>query len=284
MINDTLMDAVARFTGADVDAFRREWNAQLPDDEPSEKQDGLSDDANAKLLQGGISARVLIKYVDTTKKAVEREVVLRRAIKSKSDVFIDVFCLDIQAPRLIKLQDIIQIVDIKTKTFYADPVRFLDGVLGLDILPKNAEKKPQYVATNTQPSSLLQGELKTAINLTRYEITALLFFAGVDEERHPAELKTIVEYVHSRCPNLTFKDSDLLNYLNMIYPDNQSFYYALERILGQETWIVRMFVEKLMALIKADGKVDEREKLFLADFLRVLEEEGFQLNFDAMTV
>ena len=65
----------------------------------------------------------------------------------------------------------------------------------------------------------------------------------------------------------------------MNYPDTQSFYFSLERIVGNEGWIVKMFLEKLMALIVADGRIDDKEKLFLADFLRVLEEEGFELKF-----
>ena len=40
-----------------------------------------------------------------------------------------------------------------------------------------------------------------------------------------------------------------------------------------------MFLEKLLELVVADGKKDEQEKLFLADFFKILEEEGFELNF-----
>lgn len=273
--DEMLMDAVAKFTDADVDAFRREWNARGVQAETQEKQkifdEALKKTSSKNLILGGISARVLMKYYSLSGELKERQVVLRRIFKNKSEIFIDAFCLDINEPRLIKLKNVLQVVDINTKTLYANPENFFEDVLGIDL--KEKEK------THLEASSLSKGELKTAINLTRYEITALLFIAGVDNQRDDEELKTIVDYVHTRCPNLTFNDKDLMDYLHLYYPDSQSFYFALERILGQEGWIVKMFIEKLKSLIVADGKVHEKEKLFFADFLAVLEEEGFILNF-----
>ena len=49
-------------------------------------------------------------------------------------------------------------------------------------------------------------------------------------------------------------------------------------IVDKEGWVVKMFLEKMLELIVADGIQTEKEKLFIADFLRILEEEGFELN------
>ena len=280
--DEMLMEAVARFTDDDVDAFRREWNSQGAHAESQEKQKVLDEtlkktSAN-NLLLAGLSVRVLLKYASLSGEVKERQVVLRRIFKNRDEIFIDALCLDINEPRLIKFKSIVHIIDVNTKTFYPNPENFFEKVLGIDLdESKKPVKKKEVKALDK--SSLLNGELKTAINLTRYEITALLFVAGIDGHRDASEFRTILDYVHKRCANLTFNDLDLLNYMRLYYPDGQSFYYALERILGQEGWVVKMFVEKLMSLITADGKVHEKEKLFLADFLAVLDEEGFILNF-----
>ena len=281
---NSLLDAVARFTNTDVDDFRREWNAQIDGKaETEEKQKAFEKEQKKltgnNLLVGGVSTRVKMKYTSLSGELKEREVVIRRVFKSGKDFLIDALCLDINAPRLIKMSNILQLVDIQTKTLYTKSEVFFDEVLGVELneKPKQVQIQPQNEYRFN--SSLKNGELKTALDMTRHEITALLFVSGLDGDKDIRELQKVVEYVHRRCPNLSFDDAQLLHYLQINYPDTQSFYFSLERILGKEGWIVKMFLEKLLELVVADGKKDEREKLFLADFFKILQEEGFELNF-----
>ena len=282
---NSLIDAVVRFTNSDVDEFRRQWNAQIDTTAETAQKQAVFEAEQKKvqgknLLAGGISCRVKIKYTSLSGELKDREVVIRRVFKSGSEILIDALCLDINAPRLIKMDNIVQLTDIQNKTLYTKPELFFDEVLGIEVNQKqekaqNNNSAPQYQFN----SSLKNGELKTAIDMTRHEITALLFVSGIDGAKDISELKKVIEYVHRRCPNLNFDDAQLMHYLQINYPDTQSFYFALERILGKEGWIVKMFLEKLLELVVADGKKDDREKLFLADFFKILEEEGFELNF-----
>ena len=285
--NEILMNAVARFIDKDVEAFRREWNGRDTQQETAEIVSQSTMQMQKSTEQGGFSVRVLMKYTSVSGEIIERQVVLRRTFKSKNDMFVDALCLDTNRPCLVSLSNIIQIIDVKTKTLYSNPQYFFENVLGLDLSSYSTDNQKMVQSVQSVPqqaspvgqSSLANGELKTAIELTRYEVTGLLFVSGIDGDRDVRELKTVVDYVHSRCPNLNFNDADLMKYLQMFYPDNQSFYFALERIVGQEGWVVRMFVEKLIELVKADGRVDSRESLFLSDFLHALKEEGFDLDF-----
>ncbi len=285
--SNNLIDAVTRFTNADVDAFRRQWNAQIDEKQENPQKQAVFEKTqkyvqNKNLLAGGISVKVQMKYTSLSGDVKERFVVIRRVFKAGKDVLVDAFCLDINAPRLIKMKNILQIVDLQNRTLYSRPEIFFAEVLGIE-LPKTVTKEPVKQVPTTPAysfnSSLKNGELKTAIDRTRHEITALLFISAMDGHRHDEELKKVLEYVRKRCPDMSFNDADLMHYLQMNYPDAQSFYFSLERILGKEGWVVKMFLEKLMELIVADGHTDEKEKLFLADFLRILEEEGFELNF-----
>lgn len=277
----SLLDAVARFTNADVDVFRREWNSQIDGKAETAEKQALFEKSRKQVLSknlvaGGISVNVFMKYTSLSGEEKERNVVIRRVFKCGRGFLVDVFCLDLKVPRLIKMQNISRIIDPRTNNSY-DYKTFFRDILGLDIDYHTSVEKTEK--KTEAKSSLKNGELKTAINMTRHEITALLYMSSVDGDRDERELKKIVEYVHARCPNLTFDDEGLMQYLRMNYPDTQSFYFSLERIIGNEGWIVKMFLEKMMALIVADGRIDEKEELFLADFLRVLEEEGFVLKF-----
>ena len=268
--DNSLVDAVVRFTNADVDEFRRQWNSQIDDKAETPEKQAAFEDARKQLqpknlLVGGVSSEVRLKYNSLSGELKERDVVIRRVFKNKTEILVDAFCIDINAPRIIKMRNILQLIDIQTKTLYTKPELFFDEVLGIDISEKKPLKETQ-AQVQTQPSqyafnsSLKNGEFKTALDMTRHEITALLFVAGLDGNKDIRELQKVVEYVHKRCPNLTFDDAQLLHYLQINYPDTQSFYFSLERILGKEGWVVKMFLEKLLELVVADGKKDDKEK------------------------
>ena len=287
-INNTLIDAVARFTDTDVDKFRNEWNSQIDSNETNtEKQEAFNKAkktvTNKNLLVGGLSSKATINYISLSGEEKERNIIIRRIFKSGKNFMIDALCLDINAPRLIKSQNIQKLIDIQSNKTYTDILSFFDEVLEMDVPgDKNAKQEDTHsknVSEYSFNSSLKHGELKTAINRTRHEITALLFVSCLDGEKHIDEMQKVVDYVRWRCPDLTIDNQELMHYLENNCPDVQSFYFSLERILGKEGWIVKMFLEKLMELIVSDGNTADKEKLFLADFIRILEEEGFVLNF-----
>ena len=130
---NALIDAVMRFTNSDIDEFRRQWNSQIDGvAETAEKQvafDAARKNISQKnLLAGGISAKVRIKYISLSGESKERDVVIRRVFKKSSEVLIDALCLDINAPRLIKMKNILQLIDVQTKTLYTKPDLFFEEV------------------------------------------------------------------------------------------------------------------------------------------------------------
>ena len=173
-----------------------------------------------------------------------------------------------------------KIKDKKSGQEFTNSAKFFEDILGVDMV-----EKPQKgfdlnsIQTPLQASSSSNGELKTAIARTRNEITALMFISGVDGSRDHVEFEQIAQYVHRRCPDLVFKDEDLYQYLNMLYPDQESFYQSMERILGSEGWVVKLFLEHMIHLISSDGKIDEKERIFLAEVMTILKNEGFVIKF-----
>ncbi|MBE6449142.1 MAG: hypothetical protein E7013_00370 [Alphaproteobacteria bacterium] len=289
-VSNELMDAVARFTDADVNAFRKEWNSQAVEKVESPQKQAIFEKVQKKLsgknlIEGGLSVQVFVKYTSLSGELKQREIIIRRVFKTGKEILIDALCLDINSPRIIKLKNILQLVDIQTKTLYVHPEQFFEDVLGISLFQEKKEeqsiqkenKMPNMVSSFSK--SLKNGQLKTALDRTRHEITVLSFISDMDGTRDTRELVKIIEYVHKRCPDLDFDDADLMHYLQINRLDVQSFYFSLERILGKEGWVVKMFLEKMLELIVADGIQTEKEKLFIADFLRILEEEGFELNF-----
>ena len=271
---DTLLKAIAHLTGENIQDLEKAH--QQPVANPEVRKHLQS----KNVLASGISVLAEVDYTSLSGNAQHRDVVIRRVMKSGKDIFIDAFCLGIKAPRLIKMASIQKIKDKKSGQEFTNPAEFFENVLGVDMA-----EKPQKgfdlnsIQTPLQASNSSRGELKTAIARTRNEITALMFISGVDGNRDHIEFEQIAQYVHRRCPDLVFKDEDLYQYLNMLYPDQESFYQSMERILGNEGWVVKLFLEHMIHLISSDGKIDEKERIFLAEVMTILKNEGFVIKF-----
>ena len=86
-VNETLIDAVTRFTNTDVDDFRREWNAQLQGKAETPEKQAIFEKNQKKvqsknLLAGGISVNVIMKYISLSGEQKQRDVVIRRVFKN----------------------------------------------------------------------------------------------------------------------------------------------------------------------------------------------------------
>ena len=267
-----LLETIARFTGEDVTAFRQSLDTSKP-----KAQEVAQHLKSQNVLATGISVAAEIEYNSLSGHHQDRHVIIRRVLKSNNEFFVDAFCQEIKAPRLIKLSSILKITD-KTGKVYENAFDFFENVLGIK-LQKSTETIPSSAPQYQLSSSMEKGEMKTAIDRTRNELTALLFVAAMDGHKDRVEYDKMAQYVHKRCPDLTFNNDDLIQYLTLINPDTQSFYLSLEKILGMDGWVVKMFLEALMTMIMSDGEVHEKEKLFLAELFRILEEEGFKIEF-----
>ncbi len=264
----SLLEAIAHLTGENLTLLEK--NRSQPIKNPEVRKHLQS----KNILASGISILVEVDYTSLSGKSQLRDIIIRRVIKSGKDFFIDAFCLAIQAPRLIKIDSIKRIKNKKTNQEYMSPKAFFEEVLGIEF---NKDQTLNNIHSSLQTAP--QGELKTAINRSRSEITALMFISGIDGSREHAEFEQIAQYVHRRCPDLVFKDEDLYRYLNILYPDRESFYQSMESILRKDAWIIKLFLEHMIHLITSDGKIDTKERVFLAEIITILKNEGFIINF-----
>ena len=289
-----LRTAIASLTGT---------NTMFEPPKPVEETGKVANAMNSKtVLAKGVSALVQMEYTSLSGNHKDREVVIRRVVKGRSGTFLDVFCLDIQEPRLVKIQSVSKIYDINTDEEHTDVVAYLRDFLGIEVPTRAKEETPEPIVQQekvaptpvssfsvpapapkampkqTVPTDPLSG-LKEAVALTRHELTAMVFMSAVDGERDTSEYDEIIKYVHTRCPHLSFSDELLVNYLNRLYPDEESFYQAFEVIIEKEGSVLSLFLETLIHLVYADGVIDENERNFLESIFAILSMEGYNIQY-----
>lgn len=225
---------------------------------------------SGNIIADAISVKAEIQYTSLSGKDKQREVIIRRLLRSGSHLFMDALCVEINEPRLIKVDQISRIEDKGTHRVYTDPLVFIEQRLKIRL----------ESATQPTAAESLNDELMTAIHLARAEITALMFFARADRKLLPEEVDTVIDYVHHRCQHLTFQDKDLRSYLMGLTPDPASFNAAIHAIVKQDSWILQMFIESMMSLIAKDLTITPEESELAQQVIALAEKEGYEIEYE----
>jgi len=226
---------------------------------------------NSKEAGTGISLLVSMTYQSLSGNMRSRDILIRRIIQAKGDYYIDGVAMDKYAPRLIKFSHIRGIRDVSSGKVYYNPYEFAQNRLGVKVtLPQVEEKQPEPLSP--------PNDFTKVIERTGHEMTALMYLVAIDGQRDKTEREKVFEYVKSRTTDLKYDDRELSDYLISLAPDKECFEAALSKALTQDQTVVQGFVEAILDVIMADGKVDPRERDFLINILDLLEKEGYDIS------
>ncbi len=220
------------------------------------------EEAPDETVATALSVAVGIIYWDDMDRLVDRVVTIRRLFRRQGDILIDAFCHDLSAPRLIFFSRVVRLYDLKTFRTYEDPREFL----------------LYSVAGVSRGDGRSEDAFVTALSEVRYDLAALAFVARADSEKSDAENRLIFEYVKERCAHIPFDEKEMFSYISMLYPDEQSFYEAVDVIVKQSHNVLYPFVETFLQLILSDGVIHDNERELLAELLYILRSEGIELN------
>ena len=219
---------------------------------------------NSHETRVGVSMLVGITYKSNDGSVKERDFLIRRVIHNKNDMYIDGMAVDVKAPRLIKVSQILKIDDVGTGRKYDNPYKFLQDKLGIGIAD---EILPEQLPTFAK-----------VIERMHNEITVLMYVVAIDGIREKSERSVVAEYVRSQTTDLTYSDTELDDYLISIAPDATSAGMAFQRVLAKDKTVLQSFIEALINVIMANGTADEKERIFLAKVLDLLESKGFRFD------
>ncbi|MBO7244141.1 MAG: TerB family tellurite resistance protein [Alphaproteobacteria bacterium] len=228
---------------------------------PKKIQEAVNSASEAK---SGIAVKACISYESMSSNVKKRTFLIRRVIKNKSEYFIDGIALDINAPRVIKVNQISCIEDLSTKTLYSDPYMYLQNVLGIEV-------DDAYLP---EPMS----DFAKAINETGSEATVLMYLVSIDNKRTAKERLAVLKYLRSRLPHLNYDDEQMNDYLISLAPDDESFSMAFHRCLKKGKLVIEPLIQAVLNVITADGVVHEKERAFLAKLIDWLKQDGYEID------
>lgn len=213
-----------------------------------------------------VSLLVGMTYQSLSENIKNRDILIRRILKSKGEYYIEGVAMDIRAPRLIKVSHIKEIRDAVSGRVYQNPFEFLSGKFGI-----TDDKK-------STPASQPQSDFSKVVERTGHEMTVLMYLIAIDGSRDKRERDKAFAYIKSRTTDLNYDENELMDYLISLAPDEECFRIALEKILKLDVGIVQKLLETILDIIMADGKIDKRERVFLSLLMGTLEQEGYDIS------
>ncbi len=218
----------------------------------------------------GVSLLATMSYKSLSGNQKNRDILIRRVIHTKGDLYIDGLAMDIQAPRLIKASHITEIKDIGSGRIYTNPYEFIQQRLGVTVAGKTENSAAAEVPA--------QDDFARVVERVGAEVTVLMYLVAIDNVRQKSERQKVIEYVQSRTGDLHYDVQELNEYLISLAPDEESFSLALAQALNREKPVVQALVETMVKIILSDNHVDERERSFLIRMMDLLESEGYVFN------
>lgn len=252
--------------------------ADYAGDFPQERQENsdLSDEienagilfapVNAGMPDGTIATALSVAvgfiYWDEDGQLVDRIITIRRLFARGGDILIDAFCHDVSAPRLIPFSKGVRLYQLRTMAACENPREFL----------------LYHVAGLSGDNQADSAGFARVLSVVRYDLAALAFAAGSDFNKSGEENELMLSYVSQRCPTIDFDENEMLDYISMLVPDEQSFFEAIEIVAGQPQDIVFLFVHTFLQMMLSDGVLHENERELLAELLYLLQLKGIELN------
>lgn len=250
----------------DVGAFDREERKISDLSAEIEKAALLFAPLDAGMPDGTIATALSVAvgfiYWDEDGQMVDRIITIRRLFARGGDILIDAFCHDVSAPRLIPFSKGIRLYRLQTMAACEDPREFL----------------LYHVAGLNAGEHFTGAGFAQALSVVRYELAALAFAAGSDSDKSGDEKELMLSYVLQRCPTIDFDENEMLDYISMLVPDEQSFFEAIEIVVKQPRDTVYLFVHTFLQMMLSDGVLHENERELLAELLYLLRLEGIELN------
>lgn len=201
-------------------------------------------------------------YWDEDGQMIDRIITVRRLFARGGDILIDAFCHDVSAPRLIPFSKGIRLYQLQTMTACENPREFL----------------LYHVAGLIGGSHFDSAGFAQALSVVRYDLAALAFVAKADFNKSDEEKELMLSYILQRCPTIDFDEKEMLDYISMLVPDEQSFFEAIEIVVKQPHDIVFLFVHTFLQMLLSDGVLHENERDLLAELLYLLQLEGVELH------
>jgi hypothetical protein len=204
------------------------------------------------------SGLVAIRYVDANGNRATRRITVRRVWELGDRLVIDAYCHEREAARHFDAAHIEELIDLSTGETFDDAPWFLRHHVALDPAVGGAK----VAAT------------RRAIDRVHPDLAILAFLAACDGSFDASERDAILQTPAGRCGDLDYDRARIVGYVARLHPDGDSFFAAIQALSTRADADLAALARRAIAIVEADGVIDDAEARFIATMRAALAEHG----------
>ncbi len=201
-------------------------------------------------------------------KLYAENVAIRNIWEKDRNIFLDIYFHRLQKSFIFDSSFIRGIFDVTREKHYTDIHKFVaDFNAEADVI------EPQPVTIPKKETSCL-----TPIN---NDMIILSFMSKVWGNKSQIKDKIIIDYIQATIAAAqSLSETYLLSYISSFQPEETDFYTALTKIKAKQPKQAEFLLREAIKICLSDGCLHYAERMYLADIIQTLRNEGLRLPAD----
>lgn len=196
------------------------------------------------------------------------KVAVRNVWEKEDNVFLDLYFHRLNKSIVFDSVFIRDIIDLNGDKYYNDIKAFI---------------KDFNAARNVAPSHSAKDEKKknSIFGKIENDIVLLLFMARILGHKEALKDKIVCDYImHTIESAKNLSEKYLNNYISSVNPTVDDFYKALKNIKSKNPQQAQALLKEIVKICLSDGYLHYAEKMYLADIIQMLRNEGVKIPKD----
>lgn len=203
----------------------------------------------------------------------EESIAIKNVWKKGSNLYFNVYFYNSHQSRILDSSYFHDIYDLDTDRYYKDMEVFYLDFISIQKLHKEQSMQESKAERIENSYNYLES--------LRSEITILAFFARLTKRFQSIKNNVISDYIKRRQPKyVTMSEQYVDAYVKSILPSKDLFYEALHNLKYKSVKEIEDLVYEAVKISVSDGTIHYDEKIYLAELLQRLRDEGIEPSIE----
>ncbi len=203
---------------------------------------------------------MLIHFVQNNR-IFEEKAAIKKVWQKDGNIFFDIYFYRNHSSYVFDSHFLKDLTDLTTEKYYQDPQQF-------------------FYEYKKIPSEKTDDKRKFVINKKIFEpididLVLMRFMAACEKNFTTVKEQIIYDYILKNIPATRGLSPQYISaYLSEIQPNENDFYQALGEIIKKTPEEAENLIKEIVKICQSDGQLHYNEKMYLAEFLQILRENG----------
>lgn len=209
----------------------------------------------------------MLVHLIRNNKLFEENVAIKNVWQKEGNTFLDIYFYRNRKSYVFDALFVHDILDLTNEKYYKDIESFVADFRETAAAPEEEAAEPVLVID------------KSLFQPVYVDLVIINFIAACGQDFSVIKKRIILNYIKEKLPSTANLSRQYIEtYIDSLKPSEQDFYQALNELSAKRQDEVEHLSRELLKVCLADGSLTYLEKMYLAEFLQVLREQGVKVD------